>query len=530
MKRKNIYNLMLVAAMAIAFAGCGVEDNSGAMFSESVNVSPEPLLSPAESTIVHYEYKYNLGEFLQEDYLDLAELYGQVGRIRDQRDLLEQGYRLFEDEEILEALQTITVNLAEEKEIITQEAQIMLNNLELEEYRDEAINMIVNRQWFDTMMPKLMEGRRNYYLERNGQVALVIQAGYSEEGAPFSNVWYTGEEGKVLLITQEGNTLQMLETSLNEGCYEGEFEAWSLDGNTGDMIWEEGTFENGACAGAYTIGVSEGKGGSDLFSLWSNKEGMSYTEYEGSLEADGKTFVLGELTYTFGEEALKWEVYPEFVTYAVTEQENVSVSDGSLEQLTQATEEVQQASNAPQIRIFDGMIQYHDGEKWVSLGEIEDLSKEDPFYSYTAARDSLMEATWNGNAGSEEGNGRFMDKLGVLSLRELEEQAAEEAIEEPEPTPVPTATPKPAAKPSKPASPAMPSNPAPTPSPTPAPTPTPEAEPDWSPDIENDTDSDVEPEPEDRPGAEETPESEETPEPDTGSGEDTDIEWSDDIL
>ena len=526
MKRKNLYNLMLVAAMAITFAGCGVEDNSGTMFSESVNVSPEPLLSPAESTIVHYEYKYNLGEFLQEDYLDLAELYGQVGRIRDQRDLLEQGYRLFEDEEIFEALQTITVNLAEEKEIIGQEAQTMLNNLELEEYRNEAINMIVNRQWFDRMMPKLMEGRRNYYLEQNGQVALVIQAGYSEEGVPFSNVWYTGEEGEVLYLTQEGNTLQMLETSLAEGCYEGEFEAWSLDGNTGDMIWEEGTFENGAYVGAYTIGVHEGKGGSDLFSLWSNKEGMSYTEYEGSLEADGKTFVLGELTYTFEEETLILESYPEFVTYAVAEQENASVSDGSSEQLTQATEEMQQASNAPQIRIFDGMIQYHNGEKWVSLGEIEALSKEDPFYSYAAARDSLMEATWNGNAGSAEGNGRFVDKLGILSLREVEEQAAEETIDEAEPTPAPTATPKPTARPSKPASPSKPSNPTvtPSPAPTPTPTPEPEAEPDWSPDIEEDTDSDMEPE------TEEEPESEETPEPDTGSGEDTDIEWSDDIL
>ncbi len=500
-KRKNLMNLMLIAAMAITFAGCGVGEDGGAEFSESVTVSPEPLLSQTESAIVNYEYKYHLGEFLQEDYQDLAELYGQAGRIREQRDLLEQSYRLFGDEESLKALETITVNLAEEGEFVRQESQTMLNNLELEEYCDEAINMIVNSQWFDTMMPKLMEGRRNYYLEQNGQVALVIQAGYRESGAPFSYVWHTGEEGEVLFLAREGNTLQMLETTLMDGSYNGDFQAWSLDGSTGDIIREEGTLEKGAYIGEYTIGVREGKGSSDLFSLWSNREGMEYTEYTGIFEEDGTTLVSEELSYTFQEESLKWEPYPDFVTYAVKEAVE-SVSDGSAGGESQ---DGQQDRTAPRIRIFDGLLQYHNGEKWISLGEVEELSKEDPFYSYAAQRDNMLEAALNGNAGSEETEDKFSDKLGILTQKELGED--ELGMEEPEATPKPAETPKPTATPNKPVS---------TPKPTPTPAPTPEPEP--------------EPEPDSEPEPEPTPKPEPTPEPNTGSGEDTDIEWSEDIL
>ena len=60
--------------------------------------------------------KYNKGEFTQEDYLTLADAYNRAGYIRKQRDMLEQDYRLYADEEAFAALQEMSVKVEEETE------------------------------------------------------------------------------------------------------------------------------------------------------------------------------------------------------------------------------------------------------------------------------------------------------------------------------------------------------------------------------------------------------------------------------
>ena len=89
---------------------------------EAVGVTPQPLADEKELSIYNYEYKYEKGAFVQEDYHTLAKLYGENGRVREQRDLLEQCYRLFQDQESFELLQSITVNLAEEEGAVYSDA------------------------------------------------------------------------------------------------------------------------------------------------------------------------------------------------------------------------------------------------------------------------------------------------------------------------------------------------------------------------------------------------------------------------
>ena len=120
---------------------------------------------------------------------------------------MEQDYRLYADEEAFAALQEISVNLEEETEGIRSRAQEMQNDLELTEYLSESVNLIDSEDWFTTMMPKLKEGQRNYYLERDSQPLLYVQTGYTEEGQCFSRVWYTGSDTKRFL-SQEGATIR----------------------------------------------------------------------------------------------------------------------------------------------------------------------------------------------------------------------------------------------------------------------------------------------------------------------------------
>lgn len=548
-KKRIVANLILIGTLATLLAGCGDGEEVASLVTQVATVTAQPLLSEAESAIVNYEYKYNSGEFTQEDYRALASLYQETGRIRRQRDMLEQNYRLNGDEESFEILQTITVNLIEEDADILREAEAMLNNLEVQESRDEAVNNVISDFWFDTMMPKLDKGKRSYYLQKNEDVALAIEVGYDDSGLPYSLLWYTGENDAVINLQQKGNTLQWLETTMVDGSYKGAFEAWILDKAAGTIVKEEGTYTKGIYTGKYTSQMCADLQDSDLFSMWNNREGMEYIKYAGEFDAEGKTVLeqpdeknlsaliegsqyAGCVVYAYDEEQknclfkgleegveplshsfdmshMGWEQYPAFTAY-----ETVEDVPGGIYTTTFAVTEGQ---DSLQIRIFDGEIQYYNGVNWVAAGKAAALSKQDPFYSYASQRDKQLEEIWVANkieTSGESGEGTVGDDKenssginGSLGTGSLAEPT-------PEPTPTPAPTPKPVV--SKPAA-----TPKPTPAPTPTPTPTPEPEPEEDDEDEDDWQPAPEPEPEPEPAPEPAPEPE---------GGDTDIEWSDDIL
>ena len=161
MKRKatRFLALAMSAVLVTSLTACG--DGSDENAKDAVTpVEAQPMLSELELEILNLETKYNKGEFTQEDYLSLADAYNRAGYIRKQRDMLEQDYRLYADEEAFAALQELSVNLEEETEGIRSRAQEMQNDLELTEYLSESVNLIDSEDWFTTMMPKLLSGKR----------------------------------------------------------------------------------------------------------------------------------------------------------------------------------------------------------------------------------------------------------------------------------------------------------------------------------------------------------------------------------
>ena len=134
MKRKatRFLALAMSAVLVTSLTACG--DGSDENAKDAVTpVEAQPMLSELELEILNLETKYNKGEFTQEDYLSLADAYNRAGYIRKQRDMLEQDYRLYADEEAFAALQELSVNLEEETEGIRSRAQEMQNDLELTE-------------------------------------------------------------------------------------------------------------------------------------------------------------------------------------------------------------------------------------------------------------------------------------------------------------------------------------------------------------------------------------------------------------
>lgn len=186
MKRKATKSLALAISIAlvIPLTACG-DGNGGEVEDVVTPVEAQPMLSELELEILNLETKYNKGEFAGADYLALADAYSRAGDIRKKRDMLEQDYRLYEDADAFSTLQGLSVNLEEETEEIRSRAQEMLNDLELPEYLDESVNLIDSGDWFSTMMPKLKEGQRSYYLERDAQPLFYAQVGYTGEGQRF---------------------------------------------------------------------------------------------------------------------------------------------------------------------------------------------------------------------------------------------------------------------------------------------------------------------------------------------------------
>lgn len=405
----------ILSGAAIVFTGCG----DGNTQEEHVvgTLEAQPILSSLEVEIVNMETKYRKGELTREEYLTLAKDYGEIGRVREQRDLLEQSYRLYDDTEAFELLQTLTVNLVEEEPQIRQTAETLTENLTQDDTVGEAIQALTGEEWFDTLMPKLREGQRSYYLDGDGE--LYFQVGYGADGAEVTKVWYTAG-GRSIVLQNAENTLKIVI------CTGDAIASYYLDAGTGSITREQGTMKNDVLTGEYTCDIYSGENGADLFSLWNSRGELEYTTYQGEFDDEGKTLLeqpgeaeLKKLlegsgyqkavlyaydastgrclwqgldsdaaveSYSFGGDVLGLQSVPEYTPYEaqpMTEQnaeETVEGADGAEDSIEPDSSET--TDNIARVRVFDGEIQWYDGKYWVSAGKAADLIQEDPFLAY----------------------------------------------------------------------------------------------------------------------------------------------------
>ncbi|MCM1100316.1 MAG: hypothetical protein NC079_03050 [Clostridium sp.] len=362
-KQNKTVGLGICILCAIVLTGCaGMGRREGPDYDlsdlpTSTAASSKEELSETEQAIRDYEIKYATGTFTMEDYQALAALYGEQGMIRRQRDLLEQSYRLFDDSAAFEPLQKLYVNV-EEDPSVREDAELMLQNLETPGYLNEGIHLIGSDEWFQNMMPKLAEGSRNYFVQQNDRVRLVIRAGYDGEGRSYSTVWYYGSEDNVTVLKAIDGNVQVMETTLADGNYDGPFTLWVLDSITGSIYKEQGVFAQGIYTGEYSLDICQGSAPGDPFDLWNGREDREYKTYTAQADEEGA----GELEQFAG--AL--DSRPEFTPYTP-----VAVSKDSGKE-----------SESPQIRVYDGEIQWLSGDTWVALGSVEEYCREDPFRVY----------------------------------------------------------------------------------------------------------------------------------------------------
>lgn len=185
-------------------------------------------------------------------------------------------------------LQYQTGNLTEEEQTVMLEAMTTLRqNLEIPEYLGEGIHMVSNEEWLDTLCQGVYEGSRSYTLQKGTNLLLVLQIGYDIQGEPYANVFCPGENGEILVLKQAGKTTWLLQTAVTDGKYEGEFEIWQFDGETGYTQWEQGTYAAGIIVGEYK--KSEYTGGpGEAFDIWTNRENFPYKTTTVTYDENGE--------------------------------------------------------------------------------------------------------------------------------------------------------------------------------------------------------------------------------------------------
>jgi hypothetical protein len=337
------------------------------------------------------ERKLSAGDFSTEDYYALADLYEQDGSYRKARDLLEQCFRLNGDEKSLELLAQITVNLAEESSEVVALVSDLAGYVNAGENYDTVMRTLKDETWFSTLMPKLKVGSRKYFLQLSDAATAYIEVGYEAENS-YAQIWIM-EGDSIRAVTWKNGAYQILSCGCEANQYQGAFEIWTIDENAREVIQETGTLDNGVLTGDYTAKIGSLGEGIAAADFWLTKEDASYTTYSGSFDAQGIPTV-EQPDEANRSKFLENSGYETCLVYAYNESKTNCLWTGDVTTVTaeqlqlpgipsyriyEAKTQSSAPEEAPQIRVYDGVVQWFDGSKWVDVESVTQLAQEDPF-------------------------------------------------------------------------------------------------------------------------------------------------------
>lgn len=176
----------------------------------------------------------------------------------------------------------------EEEAVILDNMLVMHQNLELADYIGEGISMVSSPEWFDSMAVRLYEGARSYVLQKGDEILLTVQVGYDTSGKPYTSVFLLRSDHEATVLRQEDNVTLLLQTKITEkGLYEGAFERWLIDSESGTVRLEEGTYASGIIVGEYSVSVCSATPGA-AFDLWTHRADFAYETTTVEYGQDGE--------------------------------------------------------------------------------------------------------------------------------------------------------------------------------------------------------------------------------------------------
>ncbi|MDE6674161.1 MAG: hypothetical protein K2K19_05015 [Acetatifactor sp.] len=211
----------------------------------------------------YYERLLSMDVFAEEDYEELARIYGGIRDWQGQRRILFKLLRLYPSAEHAEQLSAVTVYRDDtEEDMVSLAGQIK----EALESQDALTlwNLTLSEEWCRLLQEDLeaIETRTRY---QAGEEILQVVAG----GPAVEITWRDGQ-GCFLFYQGDETGAVVGSATLADGAYTGDVKATYSDGEGNVTKSLQGTLENGVCVGMLTV-VYQG------------------VEYSGTFREDGTT-------------------------------------------------------------------------------------------------------------------------------------------------------------------------------------------------------------------------------------------------
>ena len=422
MRLKRLTSSIFILITGLSFSACSLpaeifkiekSDATANISAENVAKASADLsaYSDTEIQMLKFQYLEETVGISKEEYLALADLYKEVGLVKEERDILEKAYRLFEDEAVLTKLESIAVDITEE----TAEIQSLILGIESEE---TLLKLLEREDFEDIFLPKLYDGKRTYIKTENGKIVLLLEVGAKD----VSVYGVFGEKGIAVSKDDYILTSMSMDCSSDSDVYSllnsnqnGAFTKTTVDLYNGSFSIEKGELKNGKLNGDLSVTA----GSFDSYNLTFSEviakiPEMNSTEYIGCFDENGK--VAGEASTADMQETLSLSLGKDVLVYAYSlDKKKCLYKEVTSKDFTFGTEffEISQAKKVAayevkdksgystelvkemmsdtiqtvseeteKVRVYDGEVQYFDGKKWVSCGTIDDLSSKDPFAPY----------------------------------------------------------------------------------------------------------------------------------------------------
>lgn len=211
----------------------------------------------------YYERLLAMDAFGEEDYVELARIYGSRGNWKDQRNMLFKVLRLYPSVEYAEQLSAVTVYRDDtEEEMAALAVQI---TEALEQQNATALrNLSLSEAWHRVLQDGMdfIETRTCY---QEGDDILQVAA----DGQTVEITW-RGGQGRFLFYRGDETGAVLGAASLTNGIYAGDVNVTYCDGEGNVTRFVRGTLSDGICVGQLTV-VYQG------------------VEYVGTFQEDGTT-------------------------------------------------------------------------------------------------------------------------------------------------------------------------------------------------------------------------------------------------
>jgi hypothetical protein len=194
-------------------------------------------------------------------------------------------------------------------------------------------------------------------------------------------------------VLWQNDAYQVLSCGYEENQYQGDFSLWTINEQSKEVVQENGTLKNGMLTGSYMAKICSMGDDIEAADFWLTRNEASYVVYNGTFDENGVP-TIEQPNEQVRSKFLENTDYTSCLVYAYNENQTNCLWMGDTSAMT--AEQLQlpnvptfkiydvksqnstQAS-VPQIRVYDGVVQWFDGSKWVDVENVTQMVQEDPF-------------------------------------------------------------------------------------------------------------------------------------------------------